>query len=280
VGFALAIFWGLFLLGARTDNQTPNRILAALLFLISVGIANSLLRHTKYIFEFPHVIGVALPLSFIYPPLFFLYINSLVSRKLNLKRQIFHFIPFIVLIILLTPFFMQSGVDKTNYLISALNSPPVSFRVVPGIIILQEAIYISLSFFLLARHSRKVTQTYSTLNKWNLKWIRNLIIAYVLITLIFILLQFQNSSMQSIRIGPIAVCGFIYVLGYMGLRQPTAYDITEKSLSMQKYQKSGLTPEMASMYLKNLIQFMEIDKPFFDSNLTLYKLASSLSMKS
>lgn len=46
----------------------------------------------------------------------------------------------------------------------------------------------------------------------------------------------------------------------------------------KKYEKSGLSPDRAKMYLNNLIKLMEQERPYIDSNLTLTQLANKLSI--
>lgn len=277
-GLALAIFWVLVLLGIKRGNQTSNRILAVLLFMISIGIVNAILVHTKYIFKIPHLIGLSWPISFAYPPLFFLYVKSLTSRKINFKKQLFHFTPFIISAVNLIPFYLQSGGYKTDYLLSSWNRPSTIHTVVSSLIIFQELIYITLSLRLLLRHSRKVNSVYSTLEKHNLSWIRSLIVCYVLVTAIYFVLNFYESPINSIHVAPVIVVVFVYALGYMGVRQPGVFSEIESSRSGKKYLRSGLDSEKASNYLRQLIHIVETDRLFVDSNLTLHKLANKLSI--
>lgn len=277
-GFALAIFCALVLLGIKRGNRTANHILASLLLLISIGIIKAILFHTRYILQIPHLIGVTWPLSFIYPPLFFLYVRSLILREVNFKKQAFHFVPFILFVLCLVPFYMQSGDYKVDYLISAWQSTPVLHRVVSGLIILQELIYIVLSLRLLVKHSKKVKSVYSSIEKYNLHWIRSLIISYILVTGLFFVLRFINTPIKPIHVGPIVIVVYIYVLGYMGVRQPEIFSELDDPRFAKKYLKSGLDTKKADDYLSKLIRVMEVDRLFIESNLTLHKLANKMSI--
>jgi AraC-like DNA-binding protein len=83
----------------------------------------------------------------------------------------------------------------------------------------------------------------------------------------------------------------IYSIGYLSLRQPQILNQgvqeSEKRRSnptkiktgeTARYQKSGLSEEEAQKYLKQLLQKMETDKPYLNSELTLKDLANNLSM--
>jgi len=111
----------------------------------------------------------------------------------------------------------------------------------------------------------------------------------------------------------------IYAMGYLGLRQPGIFSrvsITatstgqlhtsqlsgleknifpqlikkpgtgefsgehEELISNRKYQKSGLSSEKAKEYLQNLLDIMNDEKPFTNSNLNLHDLSEKLSISS
>jgi AraC-like DNA-binding protein len=89
----------------------------------------------------------------------------------------------------------------------------------------------------------------------------------------------------------IAASILIYSIGYFSLRQPQIFtqvvdDSVEKPLLDSKieteerisYQKSGLTDEEAQSHLKDLLQIMDIKKPYLNSDLTLKDLAAELSI--
>jgi AraC-like DNA-binding protein len=83
----------------------------------------------------------------------------------------------------------------------------------------------------------------------------------------------------------------IYSIGYLSLRQPQIFarvvqkSEAEPALNSKiqteeriSYQKSGLTDVEAQNYLNNLLQIMEADKPYLNSDLTLQELAGKLSI--
>ena len=45
-----------------------------------------------------------------------------------------------------------------------------------------------------------------------------------------------------------------------------------------KYERSGLTADRSSMYLKKLEDYMQSDKPYLDANLTIEKLSKQISI--
>ncbi len=116
----------------------------------------------------------------------------------------------------------------------------------------------------------------STLEKCNLVWIRNLIGAYIIVTIIFLVSKSGFFSSQSLYVGPFTVFSFTFVLGYLALRQQSVQGIYDNSIAANKYHKSGLSEKMAEHHLVKLNEYMKKNKPFLDCNLTLPKLAQSL----
>ncbi|MFQ5632501.1 MAG: AraC family transcriptional regulator, partial [bacterium] len=82
----------------------------------------------------------------------------------------------------------------------------------------------------------------------------------------------------------ILVSVFMYLIGYMGLRQPVIFsgDFEQGSASekthAEKYKKSTLTPTMAETFLKRLLRIMAEEKPHLQNDLTLPLLAKKLSI--
>jgi len=276
-GIAQAIFWAIALISLKRSNVVANRILALLLLMFSVGIASAILFETRYILNYPHFAEIATPIMFVYPPLFYLYVSILTSKRFNLKRSLFHFIPFLFCVAYLFPFYIKGEEYKILYLMSAFNNPPKEYLVISFLFIGLELIYITLTLRLVARHAKSIKDSYSSIEKINLAWIRNLVVALILIWVFYVFLELFDSPIQSSLIVAFSVTIFVYVMGYMGLRQPAVFLEVENSESKKKYQKSGLTLNKSEDYLKKLLHFMEAEKPYIDNNLTLQQLAKKLS---
>lgn len=277
-GIAQAIFWAIALISLKRGNAVANRVLALLLSMFSVGIASAILYETRYILSYPHFAEVATPILFVYPPLFFLYVKGLTSGRLKLKTSLFHFIPFLICAAYIFPFYINNAEYKISYLLSAFNNPPQEYLVISFLFIVQELTYIVLTLRLVAKHAQRIKGTYSSIEKINLAWIRNLVVALILVWALYVFLEMFDTPLESNLIVAFSVTIFVYVMGYMGLRQPEVFLEVGNSESKKKYKKSGLTPQKAEEYLKKLLDFMETEKPYIDDDLTLQQLASQLSI--
>lgn len=278
VGIAQAVFWAWALLSLKKGNVRANRILASLLFLLALGIALATLYQTNYILAIPHLAEVAAPLGFLYPPVFYLYVKAMTSDRLSFRKQAFHFVPFVMCVVYLVPFYLQNAESKNVYLLAPPTDLPSSSAIISLLILLQELIYIVLTLTLVAKHSTKIKHSFSSIEKVNLAWIRNIVLGFILVSVIYVFLETYESPVKSIYLVPFSLTIMIYVLGYKGLKQPSVFYEEQNSVLAKKYRKSGLGTEQAEKYREKLLRFVETEQPFTKNDLTLRQLAGDLSI--
>ena len=68
---------------------------------------------------------------------------------------------------------------------------------------------------------------------------------------------------------PIAIALLVYVMGYLGLRQPEIISGISEAKDNKKYERSGLTEEKARSIHDKLIRLMEKEKPYAESTIKL-----------
>jgi len=73
---------------------------------------------------------------------------------------------------------------------------------------------------------------------------------------------------------------FIYMVGYLGFRQPEIFHgyYTNGKGSGIKYAKSSLKDEEAKAFLNKLMEVIELDKPYLDSELKIQQLAQRVGV--
>lgn len=83
----------------------------------------------------------------------------------------------------------------------------------------------------------------------------------------------------------LAVTLFVFAIGYFGFKQTDIF-VFEKAIpivddskpTQERYAKSGLKTESADKMIQRITQFMETEKPYLQSKLTLGELAASLDL--
>ena len=281
LGAAQGLLLSLALLGVRSDNKTSNRLLAALTCAISIGVSGAVLLTSAYVFYFPHLSRLHQPFSFLAPPLLFLYIRTLTSPKEKLETKDFlHFIPFVVVLVFLLPYYFQSGAGKLRVLsFEYIGQLDQWYYIRSALFITQFLVYLVLIALTIIKYSRNVKQQASPRDKAVLFEIRFFVIASSILW-VAIILRFTIQTIPNLLV-PLGASLLVYAWGYLKMRRPAPQTLQKDEpdeLSAKKYEKSLLPPQRSERYLNKLLEFMEKERPFTDGDLTIQKLADRLSI--
>jgi len=94
-------------------NKTPNRILAALVLILSAHLCLIVIDVKDLLFEYPHFSRLSWLLPLCYGPLILLLTQSIVQSHFLLnKKHLGYFLPFAVYLIILTPYFFSDASYK------------------------------------------------------------------------------------------------------------------------------------------------------------------------
>ena len=318
-GAAQGVFLASLLLG-RHGNKKANRILAILVVFYSIFIINSILFKNQMLFRHPQIVIALDGLPFLFGPLHFLYAKYLIaSNKKFSAKEWLHFIPFIIYKVYNIPAYFVSEQELITYIKGwEITGRPFFLDFSGWVICVQGLTYMVLTIILIKKYNIRLKEVYSTIDKINLNWLRN--ITYMTF-FIWIVVFVENMLIQAGReilggkldIISLLTAIFIYIMGYLGLSKSEIFsqllvpdgnnflsgreypvtgneDTVNKSTRREmineeialsdspKYEKSGLSLEKARTYLNRLLYLMEQEKPFQKSELTLQQLSDKLSI--
>lgn len=290
LGALQALLLAFALVSIKRGNRTANLILAAFSANVSVLITWAVLNTSGTVYLVPHLLRINHPFDFAIAPLLYLYVRALTSGAPQVKkRDLLHFVPFLLCVVYLSPYYFQSG----QYKIGQLNTPHAVrwYYVRSALAILQASIYLSYSGWLIVRYLRRAKERQREAERASLFQVKFLVIAFFSIWVIAVFrylfdMRYPQYMRYTNVILPFGGTIVIYALAYFGLRQPETFAGTEASAiaseheiaPAKKYEKSTLTHERSEVYLKKLLAAMETDKPYTDGDLTLSKLAARLSV--
>lgn len=290
-------------LGQKKINRLPNKLLALLMVVFSVDLGMAALQSFGILELYPFLIGIDYPITLLYGPLFFLYVKTMRDSSSKLQKiDYLHFIPFAILLIYMIPFYSGSATDKLAMLHENISHLPSTYGL--GIIntlkVMHGLSYVAAIVYMLISYRKRLKDSYSSIEKINLNWLQHFITGAALLAVVAGGIYFFISTNQVVLIGSnggvydditlLAVTGFVFGIGYMGLHQPEVFSDTVKETHQQaillssdtsakeKYQKSGLEEEEAKRYQKQLIRLMEEQKLYRDSDLKLADLAEKLEI--
>jgi AraC-like DNA-binding protein len=273
LGAIQSIFWAVAILWAARENRRPNRYLALLLFAFGCGLASLSIEDSPYAFSWPHLAATAIPLSFIYPPLFYFYLRSLTRQPI--ERPLIHFVPFVLCVLYFAPFTLSGAEEKIEWIrLSRSASPPSDVRILELVVLMQELTYAVLSWRSLRRHAQNLRGQFSSVERLTLDWLRHFLIALLVVTAVFFTTTLIDGLAQYWT--GISITVMVFWIGLMALRQPQI--LFDPATESAKYTRSGLTTAQAMEYEQSLRIMMENEKPYLNGDLTLSQLAAKIQI--
>jgi len=278
------VFLGILLLDLNRGNKTANRLLGILMLLFSFSISGFLFTHTNTYKDIPWIIGVPSTVLFLFGPLFYFYVQELITKNFRFKKKdLAHLIPFFLLVLYRIPFFFENTEDK-------LASIKYGFQLNDSLIILSlQIIHLFIYLFftkrLLKENAIKLKSRFSSLEELNLRWINSGIKAFLItfgLVAGFTISFFFGPNFYSHFnvIIPLLVSVIILSIGYLGLSRPIIFVPEYENNKGKKYEKSTLTEKQAEKYSQDLLNVMQQKKPYLKNDLTLQDLADLLSIPS
>jgi AraC-like DNA-binding protein len=305
LGAVQGIFLSLALLNTRSGDIRAHRILALLTALFSIDLGEEFLYQTGFFEHVPNLLHMLAPVDLLYGPLIYLYVRQLTTPvpQGGLQDNYRHFIPALIGIFLLMPFFLLEGSEKLaltetvrkggEYVSDTANIQLIESGLTLFILgtVMQLGVYLLLSIRLVMAYAIRIRNEFSSIEKINLNWLRNLLVGLGCIFLLYLGDQFFPDLMGMNILGDmvtVVVVILIYAMGYLGLRQPLIFTrdfiipVTSEAESdaqaKEKYRKSGLDKKTGRLFLEQLSSYMETEKPYLDGGLILPQLAQQLGI--
>ena len=275
-----------FILLKKKINSKPNLILAVLVFSLGVSCLLYSYNYLDFYIQFPHMIRVDWGIPLLFGPLIYLYTLFLTNSNTQFNETHYiHFLPYLINIVILAPFFIKSSEEKIqilNYFTASITSgTDYYFRYN---FILQLAIAVVSIFYAiksikrLKLYSNKLLNEYSNIQKIKLEWLRLLLYSFFFISIIFIIFSFLTYNDRYPQFDYNAyyflfIFIFIYLLTYKTLSQP-------KILGLDKHNnpKTPIKISALSSQANMLKKHMDKEKPFLNGELSASELAYELNM--
>ena len=278
-GAVQGFFLALVLTTKKNSPSRSNRILAALLIVLSLSVLHSILRSS--LLGSRNSIGEPF-VFFIGPMLYFYTLEHTGIRKVT-SRDSLHFLPFLIVVLLLIPAWAS---NSTAYAMFADRNAYALKTGLWSLIVLHYGYYWVRTVSLLHTHRRAVESEFSNIEGKTLAWLSFFL--HVFGTFLLILLLSLTFALHSARyevidaVVGLALSAAVFALGYYGLMQETVAPVTH----LPGVQDEGPRPTKKvkprtkgdSKSLERLTTHMEKSKPHLNESLTLTELAEQLGM--
>ena len=284
--FQLLLF-SFFLISSKKGRRLSNRILALFLISQAMGILDILCFHLfQYTYHyFPHLFYIGYPFRFLWVPTIYLYTKSLTDNDFALNRlHLFHLLPFLIFMIYLTMAFHIQSADMKREILSRSDSLMRVRRIgVTFILHIQIMGYIIASLHHLRQYRMRIRMIFSSLTRINLSWLNLILHGYIIAWASSLIVNLNelitgNYANYYREINISAFFIFFNIIFYKGLTQPEIFMSQDEKSVYQKSRQPALSAPKVESILKRVLEFMDKEKPYLDSELTLKDLAERISV--
>ena len=284
------LFVSFFLFQSKRGKKLSNRILAVIFLMLSIAVIEMYRMMFGYASDIPQLMYVDDPFLLAYGPLLFLFTQSVLIKDYKAKaRTWLNFLPFlfltgyIILIILSTDTETMAEVAKKI----ENNEVPLYVRFIEIVLLWHIITYIFLSKYQIRKVVKEAHNTYSSLNKENIKrlqFILNFFMALIFVSMINSTLPFMGVK-NGLLITLILLILFIfYFVNYVLLKmlKQSAADsglISQSGTEQaEKYSGSGLKEGLLLEYKEKLSGLMSEKRAYLNSDLTISRLSEEMDL--
>lgn len=304
IGIGITFFLSLLLLTKKNKSDADN-ILTFWLLITGLHLVLFYLHLSGNYVKFPYLLGFEIALPFVHTPFIYLYIASLTNQTKNRQLRFLHFVPIIIVYLIVIDFFFLSYVEKIAVYKNSGLGYNNRLNFIFYAFIIQGFTYIILSYKKLIQHKKNILSSFSSIEKINLNWLRYLLLGNLLIWLSIFTTDETTFTL---------VVLFVIFIGYFGINQVGIFNPNEKTLILIsetneatpfasippenevieneidaklqmedtiqniKYQKSTLTPERAQEIHQQLLTVLQNEKLYKNPEITLAELAEKLTI--
>lgn len=274
----LGLFIALMLNLKKGINRKSTFLMSLFVLLHSLFIIHLSLYLINYHYYFPHTLLMSTAFTLFYGPLIYFYFKiSVTDYKLKWISSL-HFMPALILLGFIYPFYTLSSKDKFVILFDQED------------ILLSEANYIMIAkiislivYAVLTLKIYNVAKNKGEQKSGRLLWQRNIIAIYVLYIVTYIFFTATTSGFFDIPeffdLQILVMVGLVFYVAYITYVQPEIFKgkvILVDPINLFKYKTSSLTSSYSSELKESLLKLLRKDKIHRKNNISLQILSEKL----
>ncbi len=274
-GISIALFIAALLI-SKKEKSTSDYILFAWMLLNALHLSLFYTKYTGLMLEQPIYFTLMLPLPLMHG-IFLYYYVAAVTNQLPSKKWILiiHLIPLLLVYIYLIPnFILLPREDQIKLFQSHGQGQEIFMMTLLTAVIISGIFYVTLSLLLIKKHKKNILERFSDVEEINLRWLQFLIYGLGGIWALIILTQEDNYIFMGVTI-------FVILIGFFGVQQIDIFRKPRKTIPLkdtkEKYAKSGLTEESSSSLYQELLNIVEKETLYKESEISIGELASRLN---
>ncbi len=272
----LCLVLALFFLLTPRGTVPVNRTLTALLIVFGLQIIYSFMTSNyafEYFMEWHKPIFLIRLTSLLSGPLLFFYVTVFLKKKeLYFDRNLFHFLPFVVSLIVVTVYFQhvehfviwESNIDLYITILILVSH---CFYIVLSVVSLSSS---KIGFKDMFRNIRTAPQT---------NWLQILLMGFIMLWMvnlnsfaIYMIVQKPGWCAYTVSIFALILFLFLTLLMFLIMIKPDVYYV------VTKYRNNKVQEKDRDSYLRKLNPYMAEQKPYLNPDISLESLAAELEI--
>ncbi len=296
---AVQAFFLVILIFNKTGKSDADFVLAAWMALMGLHLLSRYSFTTGIFLRFPDYMSISTGFPLLQGPFMLVYIWVATGKSGKMLPVYWlHALPYLFFTVYFIIDFNILAEDKLAYLQRIRSYELGAANILAVLSHTHGPSYLIWSLFALRKHSTNLHHNFSYREGIDLRWLRNVLLGLGLVWFIVLvagaLEYLSEGRLQSIGDDAIflAVTAVVFFLGYFGIKQRAIYDQLPKMVpettsnnnsregksESGRYSKSGLKKEDAQRFVKDLLEYMEIEKPWLNSKLSLKDVAAHLNL--
>lgn len=296
-GMGISLFWNITFISALSQGlfvtiillvqylrtrHLSQLILGIFLLVFSQILLNNIIYWNQLLGEHPHFIFSTVSTRFLLAPLFYLYCRTFLQRTFK-RKDVLHFLPFIVLTTVYSPLLLLSGSEKKE-LASQLFSQQEEgvFHIgslINWLLALQLIIYAAWIFYEVT-----IKKKLGGARRQHIRWLtflNSLFFVYgALMLMYFILVWLQIGGIQKDFYISAVMCLAIYSISYVGMVTPNLLKGEDflNRIQQPKYRRTPLKKAYLEEVIGKLEQLMRTERLYLTADISLQEIAEQLAI--
>lgn len=270
-------FIGIILILKKGQDVVAKTLISVFVLIHSVFIFHIFLFNTNLNYKAPHVLYMSSAFSYLYGPLIYFYFKRITTHYEFKRRDLLHLIPTVLAFLLFIPIYFLPASEKVKIMFEVGN-----FNRIPYLwgVVSTKTVSLAVYGFLLIHlyFKNKEHKNYSLEAQRWLNALVSLVGTYVISYLIYGLTISdvipRSEFLYHLQI--VAMASMVLYIGYASYLRPFLF-ANSFGKRIEKYNKSGLTPDYSLELRDQLVDLMEEEKIYLRNDVKLDDLAEKLN---
>jgi AraC-like DNA-binding protein len=294
----------------RKNNSIANKLLALIIIDPGLNFISNILIQSGYIFDAPYAFFLFFGTAQLYAPLVLAYTLVMMGQKFRIVSVLSALTLFVILldVYFAIQFSLLNDQQQHEYLqnLTSAEHYPQDMQIINMLFVVVMTIYFIVAFLEIHKNQRVAKDFYSDIEKTKIQYVRYFVILVTILNtaLAVVYTLFPTPVVEYFYIPFIINIIYVYIVyyafrhsaildktefcnlvseatnleNYKELNEPLCREIKElKKQETEKNKKWKLTEIEIDHNYKNILKYVEEEKPYLDPNLNLTKFSSALN---